>query len=87
MKLENEEDKLKGKKIHKKEWIFMHIIRTCWGLVIVFTLWLIFGRNDIFAIMSLQVHEHDAFHHLFDVSVTFLNLILWFFNVNVFHVF
>ena len=37
--------------------------------------------------MSLQVHEHDAFHHLFDVSVTFLNLILWFFNVNVCHVF
>lgn len=37
MKLENEESKLTGKKIHKKVWISMHTVNTCWGFVIVLT--------------------------------------------------
>lgn len=37
--------------------------------------------------MHLLVHKRDVFHHLFDASVTSLNFILWFFSVEVFHIF
>ena len=48
------------------------------------TLWTSFGRNDIFAIMSLLVHKHYVSHHLCVASVTSLNFILQFFSVETF---
>lgn len=76
MRLENEENKLKRKKIHKKEWVSMHTVKTCWDFAL--TMWINFGNNDIFAIVNLLVHKHDILYHLFDVFVTSLNVIFVF---------
>lgn len=42
--------------------------------MIALTLWINFGRNDIFATVNLIVHKYDVFYHLFDASVTSISL-------------
>lgn len=42
--------------------------------MIALTLWINFGRNDIFATVNLIIHKYDVFYHLFDASVTSISL-------------